>query len=71
MAFSGGVDSSLLVAAARQVLGAQVVAVNFVTPLGTEADLRCVRELAAENHWPMLQINTNVLEISEVRNNTR
>ncbi|MEG2212534.1 MAG: ATP-dependent sacrificial sulfur transferase LarE [Clostridiales bacterium] len=71
LAFSGGVDSSLLVAAARQVLGAQVVAVNFVTPLGTEADLRCVRELAAENHWPMLQINTNVLEISEVRNNTR
>ncbi|MDD2467843.1 MAG: ATP-dependent sacrificial sulfur transferase LarE [Desulfobulbus sp.] len=47
VAFSGGVDSVLLLHAACQVLSGRVLAVTFVTPYTPEADVNDARLLAA------------------------
>lgn len=47
VAFSGGVDSSFLLYAAREALGDRVLAVTLATPYTPTADLAAARELAA------------------------
>lgn len=46
VAFSGGVDSTLLVAAAQEALGRQVLAVTAVSPTYAEKELSRARNLA-------------------------
>ena len=46
VAFSGGVDSTLLLAAAQEALGRQVLAVTGVSPTYSEKELSRARELA-------------------------
>lgn len=47
VAYSGGVDSTLLLVVARQVLGEQVVAVTATSPLFPATELTTAREVAA------------------------
>lgn len=47
VAFSGGVDSSLLVAVAQEVVGDRVVAATEVSPMYSEEELQRAREFAA------------------------
>ncbi|MFH1984077.1 MAG: ATP-dependent sacrificial sulfur transferase LarE [Pseudomonadota bacterium] len=47
VAYSGGVDSTLLLAVARQVLGTRVIAITAHTPLMPEAEKRFAADTAA------------------------
>ncbi len=48
VAFSGGVDSSLLLAAAARAVPKRVLAITAVSPTYLEEELECARELAQE-----------------------
>ena len=60
VAFSGGVDSTLLLAAAREVLGPRAVAVTAVSPFVPAAELREAEALceALGAEWLRLEIDT-------------
>ncbi len=52
LAFSGGVDSTLLLYAARHALGAKVMAVTLATPYIPKAEVKAACALAAGLHVP-------------------
>lgn len=62
VAFSGGVDSSLLYAEARRVLGDQAVAAIGVSPSLARADLEAAREVARWLQAPLLELATEEVE---------
>jgi len=70
VAFSGGVDSTLLLAAAQEALGERVLAVIAVSPTYPETELSRARELATRLGARHLVIETREFEDSAYRANT-
>jgi uncharacterized protein len=69
VAFSGGVDSALLLAAARDSLGDRVLAVTVTSPLFTETE-RAAAEFLAKTMGVCHEIlEIDLLNIPEIRNN--
>lgn len=69
VAFSGGVDSSVLAAAARLALGKAAVAATVKSELQSGADLANARSVAAEIGIEHLVLEVGVLELEGVRDN--
>ena len=69
VAFSGGVDSTLLVRAAHDVLGDKVLAVTASSETYPSAELESAERLAKENGVPHVVIRTKELEIPGFRHN--
>lgn len=69
VAFSGGVDSSLLYARARRVLGARALGVIGVSPSLGGAELAIARRVAAEIDAPLVELPTSELERPAYRAN--
>lgn len=63
VAFSGGVDSTLVLKVAREVLGDGVVAVTAVSPTLPKAELVWAERLAAEIGAPHRLVRTDQLQI--------
>ncbi|RMH09030.1 MAG: ATP-dependent sacrificial sulfur transferase LarE [Nitrospirae bacterium] len=63
VAFSGGVDSSLVLKVAAEVLGSSVLAVTAVSPTFPKLELTAVRCLSQEIGVPLVIVETNQLEI--------
>ncbi len=62
VAFSGGVDSSLVSVAAHRVLGDRMLAVTIVSPVETPESVEIARRLAAQFGFPHRLIEINHLE---------
>ncbi len=58
VAYSGGVDSALVMAVAHQELGDRALACIGVSPSYPRRELRSAVRLAEEQHWPYRLINT-------------
>jgi len=71
IAFSGGVDSAVLLAAARRVLGDRAVALTADSPSMPRAELQSARELAAELGVRHIVAQTSELERPEYVSNDR
>lgn len=71
VAFSGGVDSSLLLCAAREALGEGVLAVTAVSPLYHSLERRSAGEVAARLGARHIFVDNAVLERSPARFNPR
>jgi uncharacterized protein len=69
VAFSGGVDSSLLAAVAREVLGDRCRAAFLESPLVRRADLRDARETAAALGIPLEVIPLPAMEDAAILKN--
>ena len=69
VAFSGGIDSTVVLKAAYTVLGDQAVAVTAVSPTFPARELTVVRQVVAEIGAPLRLVQTDQLQIDEfVRN---
>jgi uncharacterized protein len=69
VAYSGGVDSALLSAAAHEVLGDRVLVVTAVSPSLARRDRAAASDLARSLGWPHLEVSTAELARPEyVRN---
>ena len=71
LAFSGGVDSSLLAKAARLALAERVAAVCFALPLTAAEDTEQARLVAEQIGISLEIVTTSVLNIRQVENNCR
>ncbi len=69
VAFSGGVDSALLLKVASQVLGSRVVAVTAVSPLRHRREVEEAEALAKEMGVRLLKLQTDELSDPAFRNN--
>lgn len=69
VAFSGGVDSALLLAVGAQVLGEKVLAVTVKSPLNNPAELAVAQGLAKSLNVQHLIIEINDLDNPHVSNN--
>ncbi len=69
VAFSGGVDSSLLLCAAREALGENVLAVTAVSPLYCSVERQAAQTIAAQLHVRHLFVDNPVLEQPAARHN--
>lgn len=69
IAFSGGVDSSLILKAAMEVLPDKLLAVNIHSVIHSQEEFKDAKELAENLKVPFLVIETNVLEIDSFANN--
>lgn len=69
VAYSGGVDSSLLMAVAHEALGADAVAVTAVSPSLARRELDAAKTLAAERGWPHLCVGTHEVGREEYARN--
>ncbi len=65
VAFSGGIDSTLVLKLAHDTLGEQAVAVTAVSPTLPEAELEATRRIAAEIGAAHRLVKTDQLEIPE------
>ncbi len=63
VAFSGGVDSTLLLKVAHDLLGEQVCAITATSPTYPQSEYQTARELAAQMGVRHLTIESNELEI--------
>jgi len=63
VAFSGGADSSFLLAAAHRVLSDRAMAITAVSPTYPDEELRCAKEFAEERGIRHQVIESNELEI--------
>ena len=71
VAFSGGIDSTLVLQAAYEVLGAQAVAVTAVSPTFPAVELKVVHRMIAEIGAPLRIVETDQLKIEPfVRNDS-
>ena len=69
VAYSGGVDSALLAAAAHDALGERVLVVTAVSPSLATRERAAASDLATRFGWPHLEIETSELDRPEyVRN---
>ena len=71
VAFSGGVDSALLLKLCTMVGGGRVVAVTMQTQLAPDDDLEWAGRLAAEMHVERHVLTMDALSIPQVRGNDR
>jgi uncharacterized protein len=72
VAYSGGIDSTLVLKVAHDVLGQQAVAVTAVSPTFPGIELDVARRVASEIGAPHLSVETDQLEIPDfVRNDAR
>ena len=71
VAFSGGIDSSVVVALAHKALGDKMVAVTVNSPLLPPGSLERARKIAKRIGVKHLVVNLNELELPEFRQNTR
>ena len=69
VAYSGGVDSAVLMAVAHEVLGPRVTAVTAVSPSLSSFELRAAGSLARERGWDHLFVETNEGEREEYARN--
>ena len=69
VAFSGGVDSSLLLAVAKQSLGAKVIAVTVVSDFLVPAERQRARMMAREMEVEHREVFLDLLEVAEVATN--
>lgn len=69
VAFSGGVDSSLLLAAAMDALGNRVLAVTAVSPLVSEVEVHQAQEIAAHLGARWMSIHIHDLDRAHFREN--
>ena len=70
VAFSGGVDSTLLLKVARETLGDQADAVILISPTLPHKELLESREIAREIGSPLLEIQSGEMELEQFRSNT-
>ncbi len=63
VAFSGGVDSSLLLRVAKEVLNNRVIAVTAISPLYTKIELQTAREIAS-----LIGVKHLVIRSKEMKN---
>ncbi|HAV42001.1 MAG TPA: ATP-dependent sacrificial sulfur transferase LarE [Acidobacteria bacterium] len=70
VAFSGGVDSSLLLRVAADVLKDQVLAVTVDTPLFSRQEMRAVQKLAKSLQVNLMIVKANSLELPAVAKNS-
>jgi uncharacterized protein len=70
VAYSGGVDSSLLMSAAWDTLGNDALAVTAVSPSLARADLSDARELAESRGWPHEIVTTHELKREDYARNS-
>lgn len=66
IAFSGGVDSTLLLAVARRVLGDNVLAVTYASPFHSDREIKEAVEVGKLLEVPHLVVNTPDIESREV-----
>lgn len=71
VAYSGGVDSSVVATAARRALGNRMIAVLAVSPLLPEEEVLSARRVASEAGFPLLEVAHPGLEHPLVFSNTR
>lgn len=69
VAFSGGVDSSLLLALAKNILDDRVVALTFVSPLMPKTELQAAKDFVKELGVRHEIIESDDLAIDELRTN--
>ncbi|MBC7219865.1 MAG: ATP-dependent sacrificial sulfur transferase LarE, partial [Hadesarchaea archaeon] len=69
IAFSGGVDSSLVCAVAREVLGDRVVAVTALSPTYPPGELEAAKSVAKRIGIKLMVISTDEMENPEFREN--
>jgi uncharacterized protein len=69
VAYSGGVDSSLLAAVAHESLGSRSLAVTAVSPSLARRDLEGARALARACGWNHLEVGTGEVDRREYRRN--
>ena len=70
VAFSGGIDSSLLLRVATDVLGKRATAVIVDSPLFSRQEIQAARRLAADLKVNLKTVQINSLEIPGVAKNT-
>jgi len=71
VAFSGGVDSTLVLKIAAEVLGARATAVTAASPTLPHDELNAVRQLSEEIGARLIVASTNQLDVEEfVRNDS-
>ena len=71
VAFSGGVDSSLLLRIAKEVLGERVIAVTARSPTYPEAEIRLAQRITRSLRCPHIVIKTDELEDRNFSANTK
>lgn len=71
LAFSGGVDSCLLAAAALEAEVSQLVTVMFISELTPKEDVDCARELARSMGLVLLEQQGSVLCLPQIADNSR
>lgn len=69
VAFSGGVDSSLVLKAAREALGEEVLAVTVYSQMHTEEELKESQDLAKELGISLVVLETDLLQMEQIINN--
>ena len=69
IAFSGGVDSSLLAVLANKYVKEKVLLVNACTPFSTEIETLFVNKWAKENNYDLEIIKADILQIPEIQKN--
>src|SRR5438132_3505592 len=69
VAYSGGVDSSLLAYYARRVLNENAKIVIAISPSLAQEELLAAREQAQQFAWDLLEIHTNEMDLDEYTRN--
>ncbi len=70
VAYSGGVDSTLLLAVAHEALGADVLAVTVASPFMPQAECSEAEAFCAERGIPLVRIEVDPLADDAIRANT-
>ncbi len=71
VAFSGGVDSSLLLMLAREALGDKAAAATAVSPLLPESEKQAAKRFAEERAIPHFFVNAGEMDLPEFHSNPK
>ncbi len=71
IAFSGGIDSSLLSVLANKYIHGKVLLVNVVSPFSTEREIVFVNKWAKKQNYELEILKLNPLEFEQIRNNPK